>query len=271
METQLLSQIRILDSDQVYPFEWSVPDDNQPDLDEIRFVRHPFPVCRLSDDSYLLLEEASYFKALAEFGLEYVPVQLCPRDSLEVVSHRIGLVDFFYEDVLRVASKHPDQISIDSPTESSGGNVKFMKLDFLFSDGRSLSVHLRHSSRSGCPVPLQHFFRAIVQKGRYMPAVEIADDSSALTRSASFSAVAILPPVTLDDLTTAATAELLFPPGIITVQASARVLDVDFPVSVLRAGIPAADKEAFLKDLLTLRRRACRTTFYEGRILLLNR
>jgi len=64
---------------------------------------------------------------------------------------------------------------------------------------------------------------------------------------------------------------LLFPPGIITVQANARVLDVDFPVSVLKSHIPPAEKEAFLRDLLTLRRRACRTTFYEGRILLLNR
>ena len=271
METQLLSQIRILDSDQVYPFEWSVPDNNQPDLDDIRFVRHPFPVCRLNDDSYLLLEDARYFKALTEFGLEYVPVQLCPRADLEVVSHRLGLVDFFYDDVLRVASKHPDQISIDPPAEGAGSASKFMKLDFLFSDGRSISAYFRHSSRSGCPAPLQHFFRAIVQKGRYMQAVEIADDNGALTRSASFSAVVILPAVTIEDLATAALAELLFPPGIITVQANARVLDVDFPVSVLKSHIPPAEKEAFLRDLLTLRRRACRTTFYEGRILLLNR
>lgn len=87
---------------------------------------------------------------------------------------------------------------------------------------------------------------------------------------AAISATVTLPPVSLDDLKAAARAERHYPPGIIRARTNRRMLDIDYPVSVLTANIPAIEKEAFFHDMMVLRQQTRRTAHYEGEVYQLN-
>ncbi|MCK4460246.1 MAG: hypothetical protein KAW46_00495 [candidate division Zixibacteria bacterium] len=273
MEPDIFSQLRLLETDQLHPYESVrlLEDRMTVDLDEISLLRHPFLVTALDDDDYLLLEETEQFHALTEAGLAHVPVQVCPPERLTPLTSLIGLTGFDRGDLEYTTARYADQIRIEA-RETEGPVAKgFLTLTFEFPDQSPLSVHLRHTSRLGCPAALELLFRAILSRGRYLPTVEHDDTAETITRLTSFSATVKIPAFSLDDLKTAATADRLFPPGIARVESTWRALNIDFPLSVLTSPIPIEEKQRFLRELILLRHRARRTSSYQGRIYLLNR
>jgi hypothetical protein len=269
MTGSLLSQIRIVDTDRILPFEW-LPNETagmDQSSDDARYVRHPFPVLDLQEGNYLLLDQVERFVMLSQAGLPHLPVQVCPRKGIHIASVRLGLVDFDREDLQKLAARYPDQIVVPTAGQSSQGYIVGL-IDFR--DGESVPVFFRDSSRSGCAGSIDIFFRALRQHGDYLPVVDQGDHTEAIFKAATFSAFLSLPPVTLESLETAATADRPFPPGLISVQTESRVFYVDFPQSVLRSEIPSREKEAFLRDLLLLREQSRRTSHYQGQIYILN-
>lgn len=273
MEPNIYTQLRLLDTDQLYPFESVRLLENRMtvDLDEISFLRHPFLVTAMDGDDYLLLEQTEHFCALTEAGLAHVPVQVCPSESLAVVSSRVGLTSFDHADLFRVAARHPEQIQVRTPDPEESRTEGDIILEFEFPDEGKFDVHLRHSSRAGCPASLETLFHAMMTCGQWAPVVEISAMEDTVTRLTQYSATVTIPAFSLDNLKTAATAERLFPPGIAGVESNWRALNIDFPMSVLTSPIPIEEKQRFLRELIILRRRTRRTSSYQGRIYLLNR
>ncbi len=273
MEPDIFSQLRLLETDQLYPYESVrlLEDRMTIDLDEISLLRHPFLVTALDDDDYLLLEETEYFHALTEAGLAHVPVQVCPPERLTPLTSLIGLTGFDRGDLERTTARYAEQIHIDTADNENLPEGGSLALTFEFPDQTPLTVRLRHTSRSGCPAALELLFRAILSRGRYLPTVENDDAAETITRLTSFSATVKIPAFSLDDLKTAASAERLFPPGLARLESTWRALNIDFPLSVLTSPIPIEEKQRFLRELILLRRRARRTSSYQGRIYLLNR
>lgn len=275
MDLNVLSQIRIIASERILPFEWT--DDiasiraSEIDLSGDSVIRHPFPVTKLEGGAYLLLEQPDEFQLLVNAGLELLPVQVCPPGLLALRTDKVGLVNFAYDDLARLVSRHPAQFITEEETSGKSVATGFVQVMLEFNDGRSVSLRLRHSSQSGCPTPLDCIFRLILRKGRYIPMIEPPNSPHAVIRSVPISATMTLPPFGLKDISKAATAERLFPPRVIRVVPRCRILNIDLPVSVLLSDVSLEDKETFLKELVVLREQSCRTSFYEGRVYLLNR
>jgi len=117
---------------------------------------------------------------------------------------------------------------------------------------------------------LEKLFRAIAQDGRYLSLVDHFADDDSLTRMAVLTATLELPPFSLEDLKVAASADKRFPPGILRVATNRRILDIDYPMSVLVSNISASEKEAFFRDMMVLRQQSRKTVVYEGQVVLLN-
>jgi len=198
------------------------------DLASIKTVHHPFPVTPLADGGYLLLAESGYFRALKEAGLHYFPVQVCHPDSLLVQSGSFGLDVFTYDDLVRLAAKHPDQIMLREDHQKRPEPLGFKRAEFKFSEGRRIQAYLRDSSRTGCPTSLSNLFRAIAKAGRYLSLVDHFAESDSLTRMAVLTATLDLPIFTLENVKTAAVSDRAFPPGLVRVKTNKRILDIDF-------------------------------------------
>jgi len=268
---KILSQIRVLDVDQLYPFEWTTDDKtSEVNLDDIKLIRHPFLATSLDDDNFLLLEGTDYFRALADSGLTHFPVQVCPSESIGMITTRLAFADFSNDDLVRLSSRHTEQIQLEEPTGVSAGS-SFIKINFRFMSGQSRDVYLRNSSRSGCPLSLETLFRAAGFHGRYFPITGPSSGSGSVTTTIPVTAILSLPSFRIEDMKTAATAERLFPPGVLRVESDCRILDIDFPMTVLASYIPASEKEAFFRDLILIRQQRRKTTSYRGHVYLLNR
>ncbi|MFH1686590.1 MAG: hypothetical protein ABIE70_03605 [bacterium] len=272
MDNKLLAQIRILDSDQILPYEWPQTSDTALDVDlsVLSAIRHPFLVTPLDDSYYLLLSETGYFRAFCEAGLTHFPVQVSAPEAITVTSDRIGLDRFGYDDLARTASRQPDQLVLREGVPQGPPPLGFVAMEFKFSDGRRVQAYLRNSSKTGCPQTMENLFRAVIQNGRYLSIVDKIRSSDSVARMAAIAATVTLPPFRLEDLKAAARAERHYPPGIIRAVTNRRMLDIDYPLSVLTASIPAAEKEAFFQDLMVLRQQSRRTAHYQGEVYLLN-
>jgi len=272
MDGKILSQIHILDSGQLHLFEWPQSPDRALDIDleAIRTIHHPFLATPLGDEDYLLLAESGYFRALCEAGLEQFPIQVCHPETLTVRTESFGLDAFTHEDLIRFAGKYPEQIILREDEPGRPEPLGFKAAQFKFSTGRKVQTYLRNSSRTGCPTSLEKLFRAIAQDGRYLSLVDHFADDDSLTRMAVLTATLELPPFTLEDLKVAASADKRFPPGILRVATNRRILDIDYPMSVLVSNISASEKEAFFRDMMVLRQQSRKTVVYEGQVVLLN-
>ncbi len=270
MSDSVLSQIRIVETERLLPFEWLAADTSSDERsdEESRYVRHPFPVLDLQNGSYLLLENVERYASLGTSSLNHLPVQLCNRKGIRVQSERLGLIDFDLDDLGRLVARHPDQILMEPPRQPSNGYVQGV---VEFPGSAPLTLYFRDSGRTGCAASIDLFFRHILQHGEFRPVVELGEASETVFRGASYSAFIKLPQFSLEDLETAAKTDRLFPPNIISVQTESRVFYIDFPQSVLRSEISVREKETFLKDLLRLREQSRRTSRYEGQIYILNR
>ncbi|MDH3889613.1 MAG: hypothetical protein OEV49_00900 [candidate division Zixibacteria bacterium] len=273
MEPDIYTQLRLLDTDQLCPFESVRLLENRMtvDLDEISFLRHPFLVTAMDGDDYLLLEQTEHFSALTDAGLAHIPVQVCPTESLATASSRVGLTNFDHADLFRTSARHPELIRILDSGSGNDPSVTGVRLCFDFPRQGKFDVLLRHASRAGCPASLETLFHSIMARGGWAPVVETSDNGDTVTRLTEYSAIVTVPAFSLDDLKTAASAERLFPPGIAGVESTWRALNIDFPMSVLTSPIPIEEKQRFLRELILLRRRTRRTSSYRGRVYLLNR
>lgn len=267
MDDTILARLRILDVDEILPFEWGSPPD---ELAEVTLIRHPFLVTGLpNDDGYLLLDRTEEFRILVAAGVSQLPVQVCSDSEIELRIPRIGLSGFTPDDLHRLVVKHPDQIVIGDELDPHL-EQQFWRTTFTFDQQSVMTVWLRHSSQAGCPYPLEYIFRAVEKVGRYQQIIGHQVDSGNVTRTASFTATLELPCFGLARLKKAAQSDRLFPPRIVKAIPSYRVLHIDFPVSVLMSDIPLSEKETFLRELIGLREQSQKTAFYQGRIYLLN-
>ena len=274
MKTEILSRLRILGADRIFPFEWFADSQKTKisNLNEINLIRHPFMVTGIDNGNFLLLDDTVYFKALVDSGLRYIPVQVCRPDEIFFEQQQLGFIDYYYEDLLRISSKHPEQIILEMKTDNKKAIDGYIAIEVEFTNKPAIRVYLRHSSRTGCPHPLEFIFRSIAQKGRYLPGIDRNNTSpESITKSKPFSGLIKLPNFILDDLKTAAKTDNLFPVNIININTRHRFLNIDYPMSVLTSEITPREKEVFLKELITIREQNRRTSFYEGHVYLLNR
>jgi hypothetical protein len=271
MMDNVLDQIRILNVESVLPFDWPETTEGvgADDDDSHRLIRDPFPVIRIQNGDQLLLENAGLFRALISSGIGQVPVQIYPAEAVKIVADTVALVGFGYADLVRLAARYPDQFIVrEYPDDPPVGFVP-ARFDLPGSD--RIFLHLRHSSRTGCPHSLDYLFRAITSKGSYLPVVEYGDSSEPIVKVAKATAYLTPPAFSLEDLTAAAVSDRLFPPNVFRPLAGYKVINVDFPLSVLRSDMPPGDKESFLRELIRFRAQSRKTAFVEGRVYILNR
>lgn len=267
----VLDQIRILDVESVLPFEWpdNLDDIESDDSDSHRLIRDPFPVVQIHTGTQLLLENAGLFRGLVSSGIGQVPVQVYPAEAVKIVADTVALAGFGYADLVRLAARYPDQFIVREYQDDPP--VGFISARFDLPGSDRIFLHLRHSSRTGCPHSLDYLFRAIMSKGSYMPVVEYGDTSEPIVKVARTTAYLTPPSFSLEDLTGAAISDRLFPPNVFRPLTGYKVINVDFPLSVLRSDMPPGDKESFLRELIRFRAQSRKTAFVEGRVYILNR
>lgn len=273
MQKSLRAQIRIIESHSIRPFEWPEDDrvSGRSDRTYGRTIRHPFLVSPLENGSYLLLEEADLYRRLYQSGLSHLPVQSAAIADLKVAGGRIGLIDYHQDDLDRLASRYPDQILVRPDGDGDCPPEGFIALPIEFFKGAGRVIYLRHLTKRGCPIPMQHLFRSIRRRGRYLQLRPEPICSQSVTRPISFSARLTLPPFSNHDLAEAALTDRLFPPRILSPKTSSRVLNIDFPTSVLGSDNSLEEKQTFLQDLIALREQSHRTSLYDGMVFVLNR
>jgi hypothetical protein len=270
MRNNLLSQIKILHSDQIYPFEWYepklIPDDMN--VNEMTLLKHPFMVSHLSGDDYLLLGQTALFDSMLAAGIKHFPVQVCPDEDLRLIPQKLSLINFTPDDLWQYAMKFPRQVVIyDREVSYLPGHLSLI---FSFQNSAPLRVYFRNTNRHGCPLPLEAVFRAILTRGCYVPYLDYIHSTNTILKSRCPDNVLTLPAFDLTDLKKAAASERLFPPDVVRVFSSRRVVNVDFPLTVLDSEIPAEEKESFLRELIAFREQANRTVFLEGTVYILN-
>ncbi|MCP4685079.1 MAG: hypothetical protein GY867_06465 [bacterium] len=265
MKDDIFGQVKIVPISQIGTFEWA---ETSAATDQ-EVVRHPFLAIRIEDGSFLLLGETAVFENLKRFGVKHLPLQICPSGQVRLAVGRLEIVGFDFRDLTRLAAQHPEQMALESVgSEIPEGCVSAL---IEFPEREPLAIHMRHSTRLGCPVPLEFLFRSILTKGRYLPEVELAGSSDTPLKVVVPSARLTIPRFSLDDLINASLSERYFPPGIVRASAGRRVLNVDFPTSVLMSDRSTAEIESFLRDLIIYREQTCKTSFFEGQLYLLNR
>ncbi|MBN1212450.1 MAG: hypothetical protein JXA92_07715 [candidate division Zixibacteria bacterium] len=270
MRNSLLSQIKILHSDQIYTYEWYepklIPDDMN--VNEMTLIKHPFMVTRLSEDNYLLLGQTGLYSTMLAAGLKHFPVQVCRDEDLRLLPQKLGLINFTAEDLRHYALEFPRQVIIcDKETTYLAG---YIPVCFSFRNRAPLWVYFRQPSRSGCPLPLETVFRAVLNRGCYVPFLDSLHGTNSILKTRYLDNTVVLPAFSLEDLKNAAVSERLFPPDVVKVFSCSRVVNVDFPLSVLDSEIPIEEKESFLRELIAYREQANRTVFLEGTVYILN-
>ncbi len=273
MEFDLAQHLRIVDTGLVLPYE-NPPSGRGEDSStflEIGLIKHPLPVSVLENGCYLLLEESGHYRTLLESGLDHLPVQLCAPLNISLPGQSLGLVNFDYDDLARFVAKHSEQVLLNDKIDSSSEAAGYIRIGIDFTSGRSVILRLRNSSRTGCPQPLDQFIGTILTKGRLVPLAETPATYKSDTCSLDTCGIMTLPDFTLSDLVSAATSDRLYPFGLIRPRIRSRILNIDFPLSVLRSDSSLDDKNGFLNDLLSLRQQNSRVVWYEGRVYLLNR
>ncbi len=269
MDIHALRQLDIIERDRIVPFEWPDPDSQFTD-DNSKLFHHPLLVTPIDENSVLLLTDSELFYGMGESGLEFFPVQVCPSKEITVESETLGLVRFSRAELQRAVAKMPDRVILTEADSDRPGD-DFRPVTFSFIDGTRCLAHIRHSSRAGCPPPLEEIFHAISRDGAWFPLPGSQLNDSLWNDYPHMTAIMSLPPVSLDDLLSAVAATRLFPPGAIGIRTVSRILNIDFPLSVLTDNCPIEDKRAFLHDLISLRVRRRRLSLHHGRVYLLNR
>ncbi|MFH2049339.1 MAG: hypothetical protein ABIJ12_07825 [bacterium] len=273
MDLNIISQIRVVDHSRILPFEClDIKDDiSDISLDEMKLIHHPFLVTRFKND-YMLLNDTSYYESLKRAGLKHFPVQVVSPVNLDCQVNKLGLIGFKFEHLQHLAGKFPSRINI-SQNKNGFPNDHYLKVEFQFDNGSNLQkqyAFLRHSSRFGCPHSLENLFRAIRSYGDYIPIIERNVSDSSLMRICSLSGTMLLPSFNLNDINSALESDNLFPPNIIEAKSDCRILNIDFPLSVLLSNAPTDEKELFFKELVNLRLQSRKFSYHEGQVYIFN-
>ncbi len=155
MINAVLSQIRILKTDLVCPFEWPEIDRDANDytIEDINLIRNPFPVLPLENGNYLLLDDAPLFRMLADSGLAHIPAQVFGEDNIEVVSEDTAAVDFTQTDLMHLIARYPQQMILaeDEKDWPEGFIPTWFEFVSSSSDFSVSADNLLRYSRSGDP------------------------------------------------------------------------------------------------------------------------
>jgi hypothetical protein len=269
--TGLLDRIRLLTVDRIYPFEWTGNCQKHAEFSSKLHgvVRDPFPVLHLEQGRYVLLEAADLFRELVLSGIKHVPVQICRPSTIKISAPSIGLSKTTRVDIEDLVQIFPRCLLLarngDPVPESH------LELDFTFRGQKPARLFVRRINGAGCPEPLQDVFRAINSKGGYVPMAALNAPPGVLCKTSELSGTVRLPSFYIHDLTGAVTSGKLFPDRVIVPTITSRVLNLDFPLHVLKSERPLEEKQAFLSDLITFRNLSYRTSSFKGRVYLLNR
>ena len=273
MDLNIISKIRVIDHNRIIPFECTdiKADISEISLEELKLIHHPFLVTKFNND-YMLLNDTSYFESLKLAGLKHFPVQIISPDKLNLHTNKLGLKDFNYENLLHLAGKFPSRFCVSNKRE--GFPVEnYLEVVFQFDNGSELKDYyafLRHSSRLGCPQSIENLFRYIRSYGDYFPIIERNVSDSSLMRICSLSGTMTFPSFKYKDLCSALESDHLFPPYLIEAKSDCRILNIDFPISVLASNSPTAEKELFFKELVNLRLQSRKFSYYEGQVYIFN-
>lgn len=243
-----------------------VDHDSEPALPEV--VKHPFLVLPRSDDEYLLIEGTEEFHRLSSLGVESVPIQLADPSELRIEHLRVGFEGFDESHLQSLTARHSDEINVLTASKEIGPG--YWRAAIHFTRGETVVLQLRHSDSIGCPRSLSRLLGLAERVGGYRLLGQEETITSTPIRVNEVTARLSLPKLDLKRLQGAADSLNLFPPNIISIACTQRVLNVDFPVSVLKSDRPDSDKQDFLRDLITLRERTRRTRMLEGRVYLMN-
>ncbi|MBD3258713.1 hypothetical protein GF377_09795 [candidate division GN15 bacterium] len=265
----VLRSVRIVGSSHILPYEEPVATDGADcsRIDERATVRHPFPVVRRGRD-YLLLDDTATFASIIRRGVRHVPVQQFAEDVVQPLARELTVVGFTHADLMTIAERHADQCRLLKAGEERP--VEGRSILAAFDDREPVALQFRQD-QDGCPQVVASLFAAICEQGRYAARCAPWSRPETPFKIADPGCWLSLPDFDIDDLWAAAKSEQRFPSGLIDVRLAGRILNVDFPVSVLESSLPREEKDAFLHDLVLFRQQASRTSVLDGPVYMLNR
>ena len=269
MHKDVLTNLRLVPVSQIFPFEWNTQKGTNDDLLECNHIRHPFLVTRIDINKYILLENASDFYTYQSLGLKELPVQIIQADRLVFTSGEIGLYVFDSDDIEQIVEMSGGSI-YSGKNKPDNQYLKLTAIEISIGEKKE-TLYLSNLNSGGCSVSLSNLFRYFEKHGGYRLIKNKKALSDSLTKIHLFKAKCKLPAITLSDVIDAVKIGNLYPPMITSVQSPIRMLNIDYPISVLKADISMNEKEEFLKELLLLREETEKTSFYQGSIYLFNR
>ncbi len=270
MNTDLISQIRILPIDQIVPFEQLPPVDPDLSLSDCHLVRDPFLVAPLGENLYVLLDNVDTFAELISCGLTQIPVQIVGRNEVSLSCARLGLYTFTRDDIVRLADQYPQHLTLIE-TNCTAADSSDLPLRFEFFDSPQMNLLIHRHEETGCPEGLRLLFDLIDTRGGFQTEMSFDGLTTGLMRRRNYSCLLSLPRPTFEDVEHAARTQDCYPVRIVLAATAVRGLQIDLSVAVLNSDLPVAEKEAYLRDLIIYRHQSARTTSYEGRIYLFNR
>lgn len=269
MNRKLYSKVRIVDINNIFPFEWnSLENLTEYNPEDFKVIHHPLLTIEIDDNNFMLLDNSDIYYQYLKSGIKHLPIQINNENELELSTYSIGFNDISIKDLIKLSEKYPQQIILNDKPKADCG--EFLKLDFTFDIQNPITIWIRNSTRAGCPYPLELIFKMVLKKSEYYPVIERRRRSDALTKSRSYDSVISLPSFCINDLKSAVKSDRLFPALIFNIVPKSRVFNIDFPMSVLLAEISLSEKEAFLKELIALRIQRKKAVYYTGQVYLLN-
>ncbi|MEE9441214.1 MAG: hypothetical protein V3V99_00910 [candidate division Zixibacteria bacterium] len=265
----MIDTLKIISIEQITAFENFSDEHANRQVHELKLLgnlRNPLLVYPMKD-RFLLLDDSCALKVLNALNVDHVPVQIASKDKVSIYPWQKVVEGWHYVDLVKFCERFPRQIKIITDTT---GKLRRDEAEFRFRDDRV--VRLRFVSES-------FWVRADV----YCKLCEdIAWSNKSYRARLEYNhrrqfkefpkASAVIFPIcfSIDELSEFAQKGVLLPRGIVRVDSPDRILGIDYSLAILREKVGAEDKESFLKELIEMRMKADRTTYYFGKVFVFN-
>ncbi|MFH1699976.1 MAG: hypothetical protein ABIE07_05245 [Candidatus Zixiibacteriota bacterium] len=268
-DSGMIDTLKIIPIEQIVPFENYSDEHANRQINELKLLgtlRNPLLVYPIKD-RFLLLDDSCTIKALNTLNIDHVPVQIASKDKVSIYPWQKVVEGWHYPDLVKFCEKFPRQIKI---LMEASGKLRRDEAEFRFRDRQV--VRLRFVSDSfwvRADIYCKLYKDIAWSRKSYRASLEY-NHHLQFTEHPKASAVIFPICFNMDELSEFAQKGALLPRGIVRGDLPGRILGIDYSLAILKEKVGVEDKELFLRELIEMRMKADRTTYYFGKVFVFN-
>lgn len=265
----MIDTLKIISIEQITAFEDYSDEHANRQINELKLLgnlRNPLLVYPMKD-KFLLLDDSCALKALKTLNVDHVPVQIASKDKVSIYPWQKVVEGWYYKDLIKFCDKFPRQIKIISDTT---GELPRDEVEFRFKNDKVVRLKFISESfwvRSDVYCKL---CEDIAWSNKSYRARLEHNHNQEFKKFPKASAVIFPICFSLDEISEFARKGIILPRGIVRVDSPDRILGIDYSLAILKEKVKIEDKESFLKELIEMRMKADRTTYYFGKVFVFN-